>query len=68
MWTSQPLPLVLTGFFQRRLMLFVFDKASDLLMDERKLCAGVIGGMQGLRNISEITFILSNLCAADLWK
>lgn len=27
-WTSQPLPLVLTGFFQGKLMLFVFDIAS----------------------------------------
>lgn len=68
MWTSQPLPLVLTGFFQRRLMLFVFDKASNLLMDKHKLCTGGISGMQGLRNLLEITFILSNLCAADLWK
>lgn len=54
--------------FQRRLMLFVFDKASDLLMDEHKLRTGVISGMQGLRHLLEITFILSNLCAADLWK
>lgn len=49
-------------------MLFVFDTASDLLMDEHKPCTGVISGMQGLRNLLEITFILSNLCAADLWK
>lgn len=49
-------------------MLFVFDKASDLLMDEHKLCAGVISGTQGLCNVSEIPFILSNLCAADLWR
>lgn len=49
-------------------MLFVFDKASDLLMDEHKLCTGVISVMQGLRNSLEITFILSNLCAVDTWK
>lgn len=67
MWTSQPLPLVLTGFFQRKLM-FVFDKVSDLLMDEHKLCAGVISGMQALHNLLEITFILSNFCAVDMWK
>lgn len=49
-------------------MLFVFDKASDLLMDEHKLCTGVITGMQGLRHLLELTFILSNLGAVDLWK
>ena len=32
-WTSQPLPLVLTGLFRGKLMLFVFWIASGLLID-----------------------------------
>lgn len=35
-WTSQPLPLVLTGLFRGKLMLFVFWIASGLLIDEHE--------------------------------
>lgn len=46
MWTSQPLLLVLTGFFWGKFMLFVFDIASGLLIDEHEPCMDTMTGQR----------------------